>query len=72
MHELTLSVAISPDEFLRYYRGVREVRAQATTGQWVRFPALRLRPFVTAGGVHGTFRLRFDDNGKFVDLSRVG
>lgn len=71
MNELTLTVTISADEFLRHYRGTRDIRARAITGQWVRFPAMRLRAFVTHSGVNGLFRLRFDDGGKFVDITRL-
>ncbi len=64
---------ISADRYLAYYQGsAHQVVATAQDGRRVRFPADRLRPFVTRDGVHGEFVLEFDANHKFVGLTRVG
>jgi hypothetical protein len=69
MPELILDLNISTDEMLAYYRGkARTVRARATNGQTVRFPASVLQRHVTPRGVHGQFRMEFDENHKFVRL----
>lgn len=71
MPSLYLELRISPDEMLDYYRGTaRTVHALATTGQTVNFPASAIQRFVTTEGVHGWFRLDFDEQHKFVGLER--
>lgn len=73
MPELIVELSISPDKMLAYYRGAaRTVRARATTGQTVEFPAAALQRHVTLDGVQGRFRLVFDENNKFVRFEPVG
>lgn len=58
---------------LAYYRGdARAVRARATNGQSVQFPASVLQKHITEDGVHGRFRMEFDSNNKFVRLELIG
>ncbi len=69
---LVFQLAIEPEQLLRLYRGsVRVVQTTTTTGQRLRFPAERLRPFVEHDGVHGTFRITFDRHERFVSLERL-
>lgn len=64
---------ISPHRLLHYYEGeVDTVVARATDGRVIRFPANILRSVVQSDGVQGTFELVFDENHKFVSISRVG
>jgi hypothetical protein len=66
-----IDLAISQDALLHAYRGdARNVQAHARDGRSVRFPASILRPFVSHAGVHGTFRIVFDDAGKFQSVER--
>ena len=70
---LTFRLDIDADELMRFYRGeTGEVVARADDGRTVRFPAVNLRAHVAAGGVRGRFRLRFDDDFRFVALERIG
>ncbi len=69
---LQVSISIDRDEYLKWYQGAAStVLATTTTGQKVRFPANILRPFVTHGGINGTFVIYFDDNNKFSDIRRI-
>ena len=62
-------LSVSSDDLLRYYTGTAtHVVAPALDGRRIRFPARVLRPYVTEAGVHGTFRLRFDRDNRFVSL----
>ena len=73
MPDLTLHLEIPAAQMLRYYRGqARAVQARATTGQLVQFPASALQRYVSPDGIHGTFRIEFDANFKFVRLERLG
>jgi len=72
VEELLISLDISPEEFLRYYEGrANAVIATAQDGRRVQFPANILRRFLTANGVCGRFRLRYDDKNRLVSISRV-
>jgi len=72
MPSLFIQLHVGPDELLNYYRGTaRTVHATASTGQAVTFPASALQRHVAADGVHGWFRLDFDEQHKFVGLERA-
>jgi hypothetical protein len=69
MPDLILDLHISAEKMLGYYRGqVRTVRARATNGQTVQFPVSVLQKHVSTDGIHGRFRMEFDDQHKFVRL----
>ncbi len=71
MPSLYLEIHVGPDDLLDYYRGeARTVHARATNGQTVNFPASAIQRYVTTEGVHGWFRLEFDEHHKFVRLER--
>ena len=66
-------LSISAAEYVDFYRGeVNSVLVTARDGRRVRFPAGALRRFVTAEGIHGEFRLRFDGRGRMAGLDRLG
>lgn len=70
--EFVFMLRISADRYLRYYRGdAGYVVARAHDGRTVRFPAHVLRPFVTHEGVHGEFRLRYDQSNRLVSFERL-
>lgn len=72
MPSLVLELRVSADDLLDYYRGMaRTVHAVAVTGQTVQFPASALQRHVTEQGVHGWFRLEFDEEHKFLRLERL-
>lgn len=69
---LTIRLAISASEFERLYAGkARDVVAVAESGQTVRFPGNILRSYVLHDGVHGRFRIAFDDAGRFIALEKL-
>ncbi len=69
MPELIIELHVPAGQMLQYYRGAAHVvHARATSGQTVQFPASVLQKVVTKDGVHGQFRLLFDDNHKLIGL----
>lgn len=69
---LEFRLTLSADEILKLYRGTtRDVRCLTDDGTRVRFAARHLRPFVTSEGVHGRFRLRFDADRQFLELTKL-
>lgn len=72
MQELVVHVNIGPEKVTAYYRGLApRVMARATNGQTVQFPTSVLHRFITTDGIHGSFRLVFDDANKFVRIEPV-
>ena len=72
MRYLIIDISVPRDEYLRVYQNfVRQVKAVARTGESVRFPVSVLKPFVSGDGVHGSFKLSFDDDNKFVSIVRL-
>ena len=66
------SLQISQQQYLQYYQGTANtVQVVSESGQKVKFPAIRLRPFLTHTGIHGRFRLTIDNNNRFIDLQRL-
>lgn len=69
---ITVDLAISADEFLRYYNGsARLVSAIATDGRRVQFPANVLQRVVSRDGVYGRFQIEFSRDGKFLNIERL-
>ena len=72
MPALDLDLSFSSNQVMGYYRGqVRTIRARATNGQTVQFPASALQKFILQDGVHGRFRIQFDEQHRFVSLDPV-
>lgn len=73
MPEAHFALDIPPEQMLRYYRGqAGVVSVIAQDGRSYRFPAAALRPFITAEGIRGRFRIRFDDQNRLVSLDKIG
>ena len=72
MPALTIRLNFSSTQVMGYYRGeVRSIRARATNGQTVQFPASALQKFILKDGVHGSFRIEFDEHYKFIGLEAI-
>lgn len=72
MHQIIVDIAISPDEWVKLYQGLAtDVRTTARDGRTVRFPARILSRFFLRDGIHGSFRIVFDDRGKFSAIERL-
>lgn len=72
MQQIIVDVEISPDEWIKLYEGAAtDVRTTARDGRSVRFPARILSRFYLKDGIRGSFRILFDDQGKFVSVERL-
>ena len=72
MQQIIVDIAISPEEWIKLYQGVAtDVHARARDGRSVRFPARILSRFFLRDGVRGSFRILFDDAGKFLSIERL-
>lgn len=72
MQQIIVDVEISPDEWVKLYQGVAtDVRTTARDGRSVRFPARILSRFYLKDGIRGSFRILFDDAGKFTSVERL-
>ncbi len=72
MQLIIVDIAISPDEWIKLYQGTAtDVHTTARDGRSVRFPARILSRFYLRDGIRGSFRIQFDDSGKFLDVARL-
>ncbi|MDD3801699.1 MAG: DUF2835 domain-containing protein [Desulfuromonas thiophila] len=72
MPALTFELHLNTQQFLRYYQGqASQVVVICSNGQRLRLPAANLRYFLRQDGIHGWFRIHFDDNHKLIRLERL-
>ncbi|MDF0752443.1 DUF2835 domain-containing protein [Marinobacter sp. 71-i] len=72
MQQIIVDVDISPDEWIKLYEGTAtDVHTTARDGRSVRFPARILSRFYLKDGIRGSFRIFFDDAGKFTSIERL-
>jgi hypothetical protein len=72
MPRVRFTLAISADDYLRYYQGAaRNVAVTADDGSRIKFPAEHLRPYVMHDGIRGRFELHFDETHKFIGLRKL-
>lgn len=68
-----VDIFISADEYLKQYQTASAiVSTRSRDGRTVRFPANILQPFVLHHGIDGSFKIEFDDVGKFKSIEQVG
>lgn len=72
MNEIVFDLQLSAEKYLRVYQGsAREVVTRALDGRTVRFPAELLKPYLLHAGIFGRFRIRFDKNGRFQEITKL-
>jgi len=72
MPALSFALAISAEDYIRYYRGsARHVVVKTDQGKTLKFPANLLQKHVTHDGIHGRFQLEFDQNNKVKALQKI-
>lgn len=73
MRIYTFRLHFSAEQLLAIYRGdAQRVSVLSEQGLRVELQAQHLRRFIGHSGLHGRFRLRTDDNHRFLDLERIG
>ncbi|VAW96452.1 hypothetical protein MNBD_GAMMA22-1735 [hydrothermal vent metagenome] len=70
MH-FTINLHINKSEILKYYSGIKSVKATSTDGRRVQFPVNVLQKFIAHDGIHGMFILNYDDDFKFQDIQKI-
>ncbi|MCB1664355.1 MAG: DUF2835 domain-containing protein [Pseudomonadales bacterium] len=72
MKQIILDISIPADRFEALYSGtVKDVQAVSREGLRVRFPGEILKRYVDHRGVHGTFRIEFDESNKFKAITKI-
>ena len=70
--QFRFSLTINQQEYLRFYQGTASnVQVVSECGRRLRFPASRLRPFLSHTGISGRFQLSIDANNRFLDLKKI-
>ncbi|WMN59894.1 DUF2835 domain-containing protein [Pseudoalteromonas xiamenensis] len=72
MQEYLFTLALTHDQCMHYYQGtVQFVQVMSDNGKRIRFPAARLRPFISSIGIRGRFRLILSENNQFQSLEKI-
>lgn len=72
MKTIIVDLTISAEEYVKYYQMAGAVvAANSRDGRSVKFPANILQRFVMHDGIKGSFKIVFDDRGKFKKIERV-
>ena len=70
MQKVIVDIAISADEYLKYYVNPKAVvNVRSRDGRRVQFPANILQPHVGHEGIRGSFQITFNQQGRFQGLS---
>ncbi|WP_244151839.1 DUF2835 family protein [Malonomonas rubra] len=57
---------------MRYYQGAASnVQVYAENGQLLRFPASRLRPFLTHTGISGRFQITVSSENRLIEFKKI-
>ena len=73
MRSIVVSLSINTQEFSRLYRGeAQDVICTAKDGRTVRFPANKLRQFLTHDGIYGEFKIYFSSENRFLKIEKLG
>lgn len=63
---------IPKTELLKYDSGqTRQVFAHAHDGKKIVFPVERLKPYITHEGIHGTFKIQCNEEGKLHSIEKL-
>ncbi len=69
---IDFTLRLPPEQLLQFYRGqASSVVARLDDGRTLQFPLSAIRRFVTPEGVHGRFRITFDEAQKLVGVERA-
>lgn len=72
MSEMTFVLHITPAQYQAYYLGeAKNIVVKTEDGRNLQFPANAMQKFVGHDGIHGRFRIAFDENNKLIGVSRL-
>ena len=72
MRTVIVDITITADEFVKQYQVSNAVVSTfSRDGRSVRFPANILQRFITHTGIKGSFRIQFDNAGKFSGIDKL-
>jgi hypothetical protein len=72
VNDVVFSLDISAEKYLTYYQGsAKAVIVTADDGRKIQFPAGALQKFIQKDGIHGKFRLLFNQQHKFIRLEKI-
>ncbi len=72
LKQFTFRLSLSSDDILLMYQGhARRLVVRTEQGLTIELALEKIRPFVTISGVCGYFRLKTQDDYRFVSLERI-
>lgn len=72
MRQYTFRLALSSEEIMLMYQGhARRLVVRTEQGLTIELGLEKIRTFVTISGVYGYFRLKTQDDHRFISLERI-
>lgn len=72
MSKFVFTLHLSADEYLQYYEGLaKSIQVVSHCGKTIQFSASKMRQFVLADGISGTFEMQLDKNNKFLSVIKI-
>ncbi|XEI31391.1 DUF2835 domain-containing protein [Aeromonas veronii] len=72
MKQFTFRLSLNSDEVMLMYQGhARRLVVRSDQGLTLELGIEKIRPFVAIHGVHGYFRLKTQDDYRFISLERI-
>ena len=73
MPNSTFRLSLNSEQLLAVYRGeAQRLSVMSEQGLRIELSVQHLRRFIGHSGIYGRFRLKTDENHRFVDLERLG
>lgn len=70
---IDITLNLSADQCRAHYAGAADsIRTRTLDGRSVVLPSRALHRIIGRDGVHGVFRVRVDENGRFISIVAVG
>jgi hypothetical protein len=70
--QFTFRLSLNSDEIMLMYQGhARRLVVRSEQGLTLELGIEKIRPFVAISGVHGYFRLKTQDDYRFISLERI-
>ncbi|MGX5834836.1 DUF2835 family protein [Aeromonas piscicola] len=72
MKQFTFRLSLNSDEIMLMYQGhARRLVVRTEQGLTIELALEKIRPFVAISGVYGYFRLKTQDDYRFISLERI-
>ncbi|MCP4748588.1 MAG: DUF2835 domain-containing protein [Desulfobacteraceae bacterium] len=73
MPTAVIDINLPTDEVLKYYQGIAtRVKGYGHTGEYMDLPINIFLNYISHDGIFGTFKITYNDAGKFQSIKKIG